>query len=165
MSEITINIHKSRIALDRWLETRQNHLMEDEKGLKKIFCLVKDKNEVERFVFIFYRETSIGFRIVDLHWVRHSYSSLIMQQNWQRNYDFKCNSDMFIPKKFKKVDKEFVKYLKSLISTLELPNELLQNEVIYYKPKGVSDWNNAFEALIYPNNFNYNNSSSSLLSS
>ena len=164
MSEI-INTHKSRIALDRWLETRQNHLMESEKGLKKVFCLVKDKNEVERYVFIFYRETSIGFKITDIHWARYSYSNLIMQQNWQRNYDFKLNSEMFMPGKFKKTDKEFIKYLKSIISTLELPNELLQNKAIYYTPKEISDWNNAFEALIYPNNFNYNNSSSSLLSS
>jgi len=165
MSEIIINTHKSRIALDRWLETRQNHLLESKDGLKKVFVLVKDKNEVERFVFIQYRGTDLGFKLTDIHWLRYPYSSLVQQQNWHRNYSFKFNSGVFAPGRFKKVDKEFVKYLKNIVSTLELPTELFNNCGFYYKPKGVVLWNNALEALVYPNSFNYNNSSNSLLSS
>jgi len=165
MSEIKINTHKSRIALDRWLKTRQSHLLESKDGLKKVFTLVKDQNGAERFVFIQYRETDLGFKVTDIQWMVHPYSSLVLQENWHRNYNFKFNSGVFTPGKFKKVDKEFVKYFKNTVSTLELPAELLNNSVIFYRPKGVILWNDALQALVYPNNFNYNNSSNSLLSS
>lgn len=163
MSEI-LKPHKSKIALDRWLETRQNHLMESENGLKKVFCLVKDKNEVERYVFILYRETNLGFKIVDIYWMFYSYNHLASQQNWQRSYNFKLNSNIFVPGKFKKVNKMFVEHFKNIISSLELPKELLKKR-FSLTPGAVLEWNKALSGLIYPNNFNYNNSSNSLLSS